>query len=98
MASQKTRAPVHQPPVEEPEEEDEDMEDDDEFDDDEFDDEDMDLGAILEPFLATEDGQTIATALVSIAKHMENQNKILIKMLTQMSKPAAAVEAPAASA
>jgi hypothetical protein len=74
-------------PIEEPEE-DEDMEgeEEDEFDDDEFDDEGMDLGAILEPFLATEDGQTIATALVSIAKHMENQNKILIKMLTQMTR------------
>jgi hypothetical protein len=100
MASQppkKTR--VVQQPVEEPEEdEDEEMEDeDDEFDDDEFDDEGMDLGAVLEPFLATEDGQTIATALVSIAKHMENQNKILIKMLThmQMSKPPDAAVASA---
>jgi hypothetical protein len=79
----------HPPKKTQPEEEDEDMEEeeDDEFDDDEFDDEGMDLGAVLEPFLATEDGQTIATALVSIAKHMENQNKILIKMLTQMTRP-----------
>ena len=91
MASQPPKKTlIVQQPVEEPEEdEDEEMEgeEDDEFDDDEFDDEGMDLGAVLEPFLATEDGQTIATALVSIAKHMENQNKILIKMLTHMTKP-----------
>ena len=46
----------------------------------------LDLGAVLEPFLATEDGQTICTALVTISKHLENQNKILIKILTQLSK------------
>ncbi len=74
--------PEHDPEMEEEEDEE------DEFD--EYDDEGMDLGAVLEPFLATEDGQTIATALVSIAKHMENQNKILIKILSQMSKPDAA--------
>lgn len=46
----------------------------------------FDLGAVLEPFLATEDGQTICTALVTISKHMEMQNKILVKILTQLSK------------
>ena len=46
----------------------------------------MDLGAILEPFLATEDGQTVCTALVTISKHLEMQNKILVKILTQLSK------------
>ena len=66
-----------EPDEEEPEEGEE------EFD---FEDEGMDLGAVLEPFLATEDGQTICTALVAISKHMENQNKILIKILTQLTK------------
>ena len=46
----------------------------------------FDLGAVLEAFLATEDGQTICTALVTISKHMEMQNKILVKILTQLSK------------
>ena len=46
----------------------------------------FDLGAVLEPFLATEDGQTICTALVTISKHMEMQNKILVKILSQLSK------------
>jgi hypothetical protein len=85
MASKPKRAPEPEP--EEPEEEEED-----EFDEEDMEfDEGMDLGAVLEPFLATEDGQTIATALVSIAKHMENQNKILIKILSQMkgSQPSA---------
>jgi hypothetical protein len=70
---------------EEPEDENED-----EFDleDEEFDEMGMDLGAVLEPFLATEDGQTICTALVAISKHMENQNKILIKLLSAVSKMA----------
>ena len=65
-----------------------DLGEDEEDDGDYGDDEDMgfDLGAVLEPFLATEDGQTICTALVTISKHMEMQNKILVKMLTQMSK------------
>ena len=65
-----------------------DLGDDEEDDGDYGDDEDMgfDLGAVLEPFLATEDGQTICTALVTISKHMEMQNKILVKILTQLSK------------
>ena len=65
-----------------------DLGEDEEDDGDYGDDEDMgfDLGAVLEPCLATEDGQTICTALVTISKHMEMQNKILVKMLTQMSK------------
>ena len=46
----------------------------------------FDLGSVLEPFLATEDGQTVCTALVTISKHMEMQNKILVKILTQLSK------------
>jgi hypothetical protein len=61
---------------------------DDEEDDGDYGDDEMgfDLGAVLEPFLATEDGQTICTALVTISKHMEMQNKILVKILTQLSK------------
>ena len=68
---------------EEEDEEEIDLEDEELMD---MDDMGMDLSAILEPFLATEDGQTICTALVSMSKHMENQNKILIKILSQLSK------------
>jgi hypothetical protein len=82
-------APKQAPPEQvEDEEEDLDMMEGEEGDeeDGEYDEMGFDLGAALEPFLATEDGQTICTALVTIAKHMENQNKILIKILSQMSK------------
>jgi hypothetical protein len=73
---------------EEAEEEDIEMGDEEEEEvDEDYDEEDgFDLGAVLEPFLATEDGQTICTALVTISKHMEMQNKILVKILTQLSK------------
>ena len=58
-----------------------------ELDDGDYDEEmGFDLGSVLEPFLATEDGQTVCTALVTISKHLENQNKILIKILSQLSK------------
>jgi hypothetical protein len=48
---------------------------------------------MLGSFLATEDGETIATALVSlkdstekIALNMEMQNKILVKILSALTK------------
>ena len=78
-----------QQPMPEPEElddEDIDLGEDEDGDYGEDDDMGFDLGAVLEPFLATEDGQTICTALVTISKHMEMQNKILVKILTQLSK------------
>ena len=89
--SARPEKPAKRMPEPEPEEEPEDGEDlgEEDEDDEEFYDEGMDLGAVLEPFLATEDGQTIATALVSISKHMENQNKILIKILSKMAGPSA---------
>ena len=82
MPPRTVRPAETEPEQEEPEGEDLEGEEED-FD---FEDEGMDLGAVLEPFLATEDGQTICTALVAISKHMENQNKILIKILSQLSK------------
>ena len=81
----------------EPEEfevEDPECEDEEEYDEEEEDDfEGMDLGSALAPFLTTEEGDSICTALVSIGTHMEKmtkmmdtQNKILVKLLSQMSK------------
>ena len=65
----------------------------DQFDEDE--DEMMgDPMEMLGSFLATEDGETIATALVGlkdstekIALNLEMQNKILVKILSAISKP-----------
>lgn len=73
-------------------------------DDFECDDEDMEMMDPMEAlanFLSTEDGETIATSLASlkdatqlIAKHMEKQNLILIKILTALTaKPAPVPEA-----
>jgi len=59
----------------------------------------MDPMEALANFLTTDDGETIATSLASlkdaaeqIAKHLEKQNLILVKMLSAISslKPAAA--------
>lgn len=66
-------------------------EDDDQFDSGDF--EEMpDPMEALGAFLATEDGETIATSLASlkdaaalIAKHMEKQNLILVKILSALS-------------
>ena len=71
---------------------------------DEFDEMDMmDPMEALGNFLSTEDGETIATSLASlkdatqlIAKHLDKQNLILIKILTALTaKPAPAPEAQA---
>jgi hypothetical protein len=91
-----SRVPRPNPPsTPEPEEleEDDDVEDGEEMD---FGDDDMmDPMEALGSFLATEDGDTIATALVGlkdatekIALSLEMQNKILVKILSAMSKPA----------
>ena len=82
--------------------EDEIYEDDEEFDDEEdFDgeedfqgDEDfgemfdngVDLAELLTATLATEDGDTVCTALVTIGEQLATQNKILLKMLSTLSK------------
>jgi hypothetical protein len=60
----------------------------DDIDIDEFEDEPymMDMGGLLSSVLATEDGDTVCSALVNISRQMEVQNKILIKMLSQMQK------------
>ena len=46
----------------------------------------MDMGGLLSSVLATEDGDTVCSALVNISRQIEVQNKILIKMLAQMQK------------
>ena len=46
----------------------------------------MDMGGLFSSVLATEEGDTVCSALVNISRQMEVQNKILIKMLSQMQK------------
>lgn len=80
------RPPPPSPPPEEDEEED--LDETEEMDEMDFDDPMEALGA----FLATEDGETVATALVGlkdatekISLNLEMQNKILVKILSALS-------------
>jgi len=66
-----------------------------EFDDDEIvytsdiEDEQMmeyDMGGLLGSVLTTEDGDTVCSALVSISKQLEMQNRIMVKILAQLQK------------
>jgi hypothetical protein len=56
--------------------------------DEEMDFGDGDLGELLTSLLTTEDGDNVATALVNLnatlAKHLETQNKILVKILSKL--------------
>ena len=62
---------------------------------DEFDEGDegdfMDMGGLLTSLLTTEDGDNVCTALVNIGailnKHMETQNKILLKIMSKRPAP-----------
>ena len=58
-----------------------------EFDEDEMEfDEGIDLGGLLGATLATEDGDTVCSALVTIGDQLATQNKILLKILSSLSK------------
>jgi hypothetical protein len=47
-------------------------------------DEELDVVTLMTSLLATEDGDTVCTALITIAQQLQTQNKILIKMLSKM--------------
>lgn len=97
--SRPTRPPPKIVPEEEPEEDDEEMDE----DEDGFDMEDgVDMFEALGSLLATEEGETIATTLVSlkdatekIAAGFEMQNKILLKILSEMKNSKCSCPPPA---
>lgn len=70
------------------------MEEEEDFDEEEEEEEDYeDMGGVLASFLTTDEGDNVCTALVTIGNHMDRmsnlmdtQNKILLKMLTHMTK------------
>jgi hypothetical protein len=74
---------------EEYEDEDEEMYEEDEDEDDEDDDQVDFLGNLLANTLATPEGDTLCGTLVKISDTLETQNKIMIKLLTLLSKRAA---------
>jgi len=45
----------------------------------------LDMADIITSLLATEDGDTVCSALVNIASQLQTQNKILIKMLSKIN-------------
>lgn len=49
-----------------------------------FEDEGADIAGLMTSLMATEEGDTVCTALVSISQQLQTQNKILIKMLSLM--------------
>ena len=97
--SRPTRPPPKIAPEEEPEEDEEQLEDEDE---DGFDmDDGVDMFEALGSLLATEDGETVATTLVSlkdatekIAAGVDMQNKILLKILSEMKNSKCACPPP----
>jgi hypothetical protein len=48
----------------------------------------IDMGGLLGSVLTTEDGDTVCSALVNISKQLEMQNRIMIKILSQLQKNA----------
>lgn len=46
--------------------------------------EESDFQELLAELLVSEDGQTVGTSLSNICKHMEVQNKLLVKLITQL--------------
>jgi hypothetical protein len=48
-------------------------------------DEPVDIAELMTSLLATEDGDTVCSALVNIANQLQTQNKILIKMLSKIN-------------
>ena len=52
--------------------------------DEEDDEEYMDIAAVLGGLLASED-DNVCTAMIKVAKQLETQNKILVKILSQIS-------------
>ena len=66
--------------------EDEPIDDEIDMDEDEmmFVDDGVDVATLMTSLLATEDGDTVCTALVSITQQLQMQNKILIKILSEL--------------
>lgn len=59
-----------------------DFDDDDE--DEEEEDEGLDIASLMTSLMATPDGDTVCSALVMIGHQLQTQNKILIKILSEL--------------
>jgi len=61
------------------------MSDEEEDEDEEHMETGIDLGELMTSLMATDDGDTVCSALVNIATQLQTQNKILIKILNKMN-------------
>jgi hypothetical protein len=52
--------------------------------DDMFEDEGVDVATLMTSLLATDEGDTVCTAMLGITQQLQVQNKILIKILSEM--------------
>jgi hypothetical protein len=68
----------------ESETEDEPIDEEIDMDEEDFEDDGMDVTTLMTSLLATEDGDTVCTALVGISQQLQMQNKILIKILSEL--------------
>jgi hypothetical protein len=53
-------------------------------DEDEDEDEGVDIAGLMTSLMATPDGDTVCSALVTIGQQLQTQNKILIKILSEL--------------
>ena len=65
--------------------------DDEEIDDEEIDDDELmefenevDIASLMTSLLATDEGDTICTALVAIGQQLQTQNRILVKIFSEL--------------
>ncbi len=49
-----------------------------------LDDEGLDIVGLMTSLMATPDGETVCSALVTIGQQMQTQNKILVKILSEL--------------
>ena len=78
-----SQRPLKKPVVVVEEEPEEEFDEDEEFEGDE---EGLDLLDALGSWFTTEDGETVASALVGLRTAVEMQNKIMVKMLSALGK------------
>lgn len=80
VSESETESEEELPMIEEDEDEDEDEDELGEFGVDE-----LNIAELMTSLMATEDGDTVCSALVNISHQLQTQNKILIKMLSKMN-------------
>lgn len=86
MSARRASDPARRDPtVEDDDDEEEEEYEEDEDEDEEGDEDYVDMAGLLSNLLATDD-DNVCTAMLKVSKQLETTNKILVKMLSQLSK------------